>query len=99
MYPTGVCSHKFYEFPKIHKKDTLLGPIVSRRDSVTYEMVMVIRVILVDRSQHHVHNTQHFVEQIKDIALGPGMCITSHDITALFTSVPVTTVLKVVQKS
>ena len=25
MYSTGVCSPKFYELPKIHRKDTPLG--------------------------------------------------------------------------
>ena len=32
---------------------------------------------------------QNFIESIKDIKLQPGECITSYDITALFTSVPV----------
>ena len=27
MYPTGACSPKLYGLPKIHKKDTPLGPL------------------------------------------------------------------------
>ena len=37
------------------------------------------------------------MEQIKDTTLEPGDCTTSYGITALFTSVPVATVVKVVQ--
>ena len=83
----------------MHKK-TPTRPIVSSRDSVTYGVAKVIVSILkflVGRTQHHVHNTQHFLEQIKDISLGPRECITSYELTALFTSVPVATTLKVVQ--
>ena len=36
MYPTGAYSPKFYSLPKIHKKDTPLMVILSRRDSVIY---------------------------------------------------------------
>ena len=36
MYPTGVCSPKFYGLPKIHKEDIPLRPTVPSRDSVNY---------------------------------------------------------------
>ena len=95
MYPTGVCSPKFYGLPKIHKKEST----VSSRALTTYGVAKVIAVILkpfVGRSKYHIHNTEHFTEQIKDITQGPGKCITSYDITTLFTSVAVATALKVV---
>ena len=52
---------------------------------------------LVGRSQLHMHNTQHFKEQIKDIILGLEECITSCDVTALLTLVPVAPALNIVQ--
>ena len=36
MYPTGCVPPKFYGFPKIHKLDPPLRPIVSSCGSVTY---------------------------------------------------------------
>ena len=41
---------------------------------------------LVGKSQHHIKNTGDFVQQVKWITLQPGECITSYDISALFTS-------------
>ena len=38
MYPTDCVPPKFYEFPKIHKLDTPLRPIVSSCGSVTYSV-------------------------------------------------------------
>ena len=52
---------------------------------------------LVGKSKHHIQNTSHFVKWIKDITLGLGECITSDDITALFSSVPESTALDIVQ--
>ena len=79
-----------------------LRPMVSSRDLVMYGVANVIACILkplVVRLHHHVHNTQHFIEQIKDITLGPRECITSCDVTTLFISVPVYIALKIVHKN
>ena len=84
----------------MHKKDTSLGSIVFSKDFVTYRIGKVMADILIpheDWSQHHVHNTQHYREQIKDITPGPRECITLYDVTALFTSAQVATDVKVVE--
>ena len=41
---------------------------------------------LVGKSPHHVNSTQDFVEQAKHITLAPGECLSSYDVSALFTS-------------
>ena len=64
--------------------------MVSSKESGTYRVAKEIAGILQSlegKSQHHPQNTQHFVEQIKDITLEPGECITSYDATTLFTLV------------
>ena len=93
---TGIshkCSPpKFYGLPKIHKTGTPLRPIVSSRGSITYgvakELSHIIKPLL-GQSPHHLKNTQHFIQQLQGKRLEPGEAITSFDVKALFTSVPV----------
>ena len=53
LYPTSAVPSKFYGLPKIHKQGTLLRPIVSSTNAVTYglanELANIIRP-LVDQS-------------------------------------------------
>ena len=39
----------------------------------------------------------HFVEQAKHITLAPGECLSSYDVSALFTSVPVDPGLNIIK--
>ena len=52
---------------------------------------------LVGKSPHHISNTQDFVEQVKHITLAPGECLSSYDVSALFTSVPVDPTLNIIK--
>ena len=73
------------------QKGRLLWPMVSSRDSVTFwvaEELAAILKPLVGKSPHHLHNTQSFVESIKDFTVQPAEFITSYDVTVLFTLVP-----------
>ena len=100
MYPTGCVAPKFYGLPKIHKSDTLLKPIVSSCGSVTYGVAKELAKILkplVGKFPHHINNTQDFVEQVKHITLVPGECLSSYDVSALFTSVPVDPALNIIR--
>ena len=45
---------------------------------------------------HHIKNTQHFVEQTKSIQLQQEECMSSYDVKALFTSVPVDPALDII---
>ena len=92
MYPRGSGAPKFCGLPKIHNLDTPLSPIVSSSGSVTYGVAKELTKILkplVGKSPHHINSTQDFVEQVKYVTFLPGECLSSFDVTALFTSVPV----------
>ena len=98
MFPTGCVPPKFYGLPKIHKLDTPLRPIVSSCESDTYRVAKELTKILkplVGKSPHHINNTHDFVEQVKNITLAPAKCLSSYDVSALFTSVPVNPALRV----
>ena len=100
MYPTGCVPPKFYGLPKIHKPDTPLRPTVSSCGSVTYGVAKVLAKILkpfVGKSQHHITSTQDFVEQARQIKLEPGECLSSYDVSALFTSVQIDPALNIIK--
>ena len=52
---------------------------------------------LVAKSSHHINITQDFVEQIKNVTLLPGECLSSYDVSALFTPVPVDPALGIIK--
>ena len=100
MYPTGCVPPKFYGLPNIHKPDTPLRPIVSSCGSVTYGVAKELAKILkpmVGKSPHHINSTQDYVEQVKHITLATGECLSSYDVSALFTSVPVDPALNIIK--
>ena len=77
--------------PKIHSLDTPIRPVVSSCGSVTYEVTKELAKILkplIGKSPHHITRTEDFVEHIKHITLVPGECLSSYDVSALFTLVP-----------
>ena len=101
MCPTGVSPPKFYGLPKIHKKNIPLRPIVSSIGSVAYGVAKILAEIikpLMGYSQHHVHNSQQFAEEMKEMKLEKGECITSNDVIALSTSIPIPSALEVMKK-
>ena len=100
MYPTGCVPPKFYGLPKIHKPDPPLWPIVSSCGSVTYGVAKELAKILkplVGKSPHHINSTQDFVEQAKHFKLEAGECLSSYDVSALFTSVPIDPALNIIK--
>ena len=52
---------------------------------------------LVGKSPHHINSTQDFVEQAKHITLAPGECLSSYDVSSLFTSVPVDPAINIIK--
>ena len=100
LYPTGAGSSKFYGLPKVHKEGVPLRPIVSSIGAVSYETSKELASILkplVGRPPHHVHNTQDFIEEIKDIKLKEDQCMMSYDVKALFTFVPIQPAINTIQ--
>ena len=53
---------------------------------------------LVGQSPHHLKNTQHFIQHIKEVKLEPGEVMTSYDVKALFTSVPMDLSINIVKQ-
>ena len=101
LYLTSAVPPKFYGLPKIHKTGTPLRPIVSSRGSITYGVAKELSHIikpLVGQSPHHLQNTQHFIQQLQGKKLEPGETITSFDVKALFTSVPVQPAIQIVKQ-
>ena len=73
---------------------------MSSCGSVTYGVAKVLAKILkslVGKSPHHITSTQDFVEQAKQIKLEPGECLSSYDVSALFTSVPIDPSLNIIK--
>ena len=83
---------KFYGLPQIHKTGNPLRPIVSSRESVTYGVAKVLSKVLkplVVKSLHHIQSTGDFVSRTKGLTPQLGECLTSYDVTSLFTSFPI----------
>ena len=87
-------------FPK-DTKFTPLSPIVPSRGSIKYSVAKKLPNIicpLVGQSPCHVKNTQHFVQHIRKVKLEPGEVITSYDVKAFFTSVPMEPSINIVKQ-
>ena len=79
---------------------TPLRLIVSSCGSVTYGVAKELAKILkplVGESPHHINSTQDFVEQAKHFKLKAGECLSSYDVSALFTSVPIDPALNIIK--
>ena len=53
--------------------------------------------LLLGHSLYHIRYTQRFANQVKYIRLWKGECITSSDVKALFTSVPVDSAMSIIR--
>ena len=62
----------------------------------TKELAKILKPF-VCKSLHYINCTQDFVEQVKHITLAPGECLSSYDVSALFTSVPLDTALNIIK--
>ena len=73
---------------------------MSSCGSVTYGVAKELTKILkplAGKSPCHINSTQDFVEQVKHINLAPRECLSSYDVSALFTLVPVDPALMVIK--
>ncbi len=53
---------------------------------------------LVGKSPHHVRNTSDFVDKLKNSRVQPSEIVTSYDVVALFTSIPVKSAVDVIRQ-
>ena len=52
---------------------------------------------MVGGSPHHIQSTSDFVSKAKGLTLQPGECLTSYDVTSLFTSIPTDPALTIIK--
>ncbi|XP_054257426.1 uncharacterized protein LOC128982489 [Macrosteles quadrilineatus] len=89
-----------YGLPKIHKPNVPLRPIVSSRDSACRELSKVLLDILkplVGNTDSFIKNSKDFVEKSKSIVLADTDKLVSFDVESLFTNVPVSETLKIIE--
>ena len=101
MYPTGCVPPQVLWPPQDPQARYPTQACVSSCGSVTYVVAKELAKILkplVGKSPHHINSTQDFVEQVKHITLVPGECLSSYDVSALSTSVPIDPALKIIIK-
>ena len=70
------------------------------RGSISYEVANELSRILrplVGKSPHHIKNTGDFVQQVRRTKLQPEECVTSYDVSALFTSVPIESAITIIR--
>ena len=63
----------------------------------TKELARILKP-LVGFFPHHIKNTGDFIEHIKDVTLQANETITSYDVSALFTSVPIEAAINIIQR-
>ena len=81
-------------------RDIPLRPIVSNRGTTSYEATKELARILrplVGKTTYHIKNSKDFVNQIHGMQLQQGECISSYDVSALFTSVPTDPALNIIK--
>ena len=90
MYPTGCVPPKFYGLPKVHKTGNPLRPIDSSRVQLPMQFSYLSKILkpLVCKSPHHIQSIGDFVSRAKGLTIQPGECLSSYDVTSLFTSIP-----------
>jgi hypothetical protein len=101
IYPTSEIIPKFYGLPKIHKNGAPLRPIVSSIGSITYQAAKYLASVLAPlcgKNGHSVKNSAEFVSKIRDLEVPPGRILVSYDVTALFTSIPVSKAIAVIRQ-
>ena len=103
---TGKCTHQcgcpYILLPKQNTQNWHPPKsIVSSRGSITYEVAKELANIiclLIGQCPHHLKNTHHFIQDIKEVKLEPGEVMTSYHVKALFTSVPMDPSINIVKQ-
>ena len=75
----------------------MCSPQINKLNNYINKELTKILKPLVGKSQCHINSTHDFVEQVKHINLAHGECLSSYDVPALFTPVPVDPALKVIK--
>ena len=73
-----------------------MSSIGSATHGVAKELARILKP-LVGKSIYYVNNSKEFADEIRNTKLEEGEYITSFDVTALFTSIPVASALEVIK--
>jgi len=90
LHPTQ--ENILYCTPKIHKTGAPLRPIVDYIESIGYNTTKALADILtpmLGKTEHHVKNSRHLANFMKDFTIDDDDRFVSHDVVALFTNTPI----------
>ena len=103
LLPTGNSSlaPRFYGLPKIHKANCPMHPIVLACGTATYQLAKFLTQILqryTGITLSFVKDSKSFSEHLRSVHIGEDEELVSFDVSALFTSIPVSTALDVINR-
>ncbi|BHF74036.1 hypothetical protein SprV_0401712000 [Sparganum proliferum] len=99
--PTDAAPARFYGLPKVHKVGLHLRPIVSLRDTPTYNLAKwLFRKLrsLTSNAATTVCSAAQFLERLKGIGISEDKVMVSFDVIALFNSIPQCLAVKTVRQ-
>ena len=91
---SDLCAPRLYDFPKVHKKDFSMRPIVSFINSPLYNLskysyLSKLLSPLVGKTKFTVKNFFQFADLLKNVDVESNECMVSFDIVSLFTKIPI----------
>ena len=101
LVPRYSSPPQLYGLPKVHKDGVLMRPIVSAVGSPCYKLARELARILTPLAGlngYTVKNSVSFVEAVKELQISPQDHLVSFNVTNLFTQVPITETLRVIEE-
>jgi hypothetical protein len=91
---------RIYGLPKVHKQDAPLRPIVSFIKAPMYNLSKFLANILtcVSEDDINIRNSYDLVDRLSKIKLNPNDVLVSFDVVSLFTNVPVSLAIEVIDQ-
>lgn len=89
---------RFYGRVKVHKEGMPVRPVISAVGTATYNASSYLAKVLaplVGKSDYTTKNSREFVEETADWRINEDEVMVSYDVTALYTSLPINTILKI----
>ncbi|XP_015118902.1 uncharacterized protein LOC107042379 [Diachasma alloeum] len=93
---------KMYGLRKVHKDGCKLRPVVSYLKLPSYQVTRLLHALLAKvnkSSKFNIKNPQEFVMFAQDVVLPEGYVLISLDVVSLFTNIPKSLVLEIVEQN